>query len=284
MEQVLANLFPLLNALWWPFVRAMALLSAAPVLGEAMVPVPIRVLASLVIAVLMLPVTGREMVVIDPFSLAAAVATAEQAIIGFVLGLAFHFAMSVINILGFIVSSQVGFSMAAMNDPLNGQSSDVVSQLLMMLSIIVFFAIDGHLVITGVIGASFRAWPLGGGFGPLLLQTVAWNVAWIFSAAMLLAIPIVFATVVVQVGFGFLNRVAPSLNLFSLGFSVITFFGLLMLGQVVRFVPDHYARMSNQVLEMIRLQMQAAPGNRTTALAAPGSHTFALIAQEKAHG
>ena len=100
----------------------------------------------------------------------------------------------------------------------------------------------------------------------MLLQTVAWNAAWIFSAAMLLAIPIVFSTVVVQLGFGFLNRVAPSLNLFSLGFSVITLFGLLMLGQVVRFIPDHYTRMSGQVLEMIRQQMQVAEGQRNGAI------------------
>jgi flagellar biosynthetic protein FliR len=262
MEQVFANLLPLLNALWWPFVRSMALLSAAPVLGEAMVPVTVRVLISVAIAVMMLPVTGRVQVVEDPFTLAMVAATAEQAIIGFVLGLAFYFAMAVIGVLGFVVSSQVGFSMAVMNDPLNGSSSDVISTLLTMLSILVFFAIDAHLVIVNVIGASFKAWPPGGGFGPLLLQTVAWNVAWIFSAAMLLAIPVVFSTVVVQVGFGFLNRVAPSLNLFSLGFSVITVFGLLMLGQVVRFIPDHYTRMSGQVLEMIRQQMVAEEGRR----------------------
>ena len=150
------------------------------------------------------------------------------------------------------------FSLAVMNDPLNGTSSDVVSALLAMLAIIIFFTIDGHLVITGVLGASFKAWPLGGGYSALLLQTVAWNVAWIFSAAMLLAIPIVFSTMVVQVGFGFLNRVAPSLNLFALGFSVITIFGLLMLGQVVRFIPGHYIRMSNQVLDMIQQQMRAS--------------------------
>jgi flagellar biosynthetic protein FliR len=257
MEQVLANLLPLLNALWWPFVRAMALLSAAPVLGEAMVPVTIRVLASVTLAVLMLPVTGKVQVIEDPFTLAMVVATAGEAILGFALGLAFHFAMSVIGVLGYIVSSQMGFSMAVMNDPLNGTSSDVVSGLLSMLSIIVFFAIDGHLVITNVIGASFKAWPPGSGLGAMLLQTIAWNVAWIFSAALLLAIPVVFSTVVVQVGFGFLNRVAPALNLFSLGFSVITLFGLLMLGQLVRFIPDHYARMTTQVLEMIRQQMQA---------------------------
>jgi flagellar biosynthetic protein FliR len=72
---------------------------------------------------------------------------------------------------------------------------------------------------------------------------------------MLLAIPVVFSALVVQLGFGFLNRVAPTLNLFALGFSVITIFGLLMLGQVVRFIPQHYIRMSSRVLDMIQQQM-----------------------------
>jgi flagellar biosynthetic protein FliR len=133
----------------------------------------------------------------------------------------------------------------------------VVSALLTMLAIIVFFAIDAHLVLAGVIGASFKAWPLGGGYRPLLLQVVALNVAWVFSAAMLLAIPVVFSTLVVQLGFGFLNRVAPTLNLFALGFSVITIFGLMMLGQLVRYVPQHYITMTTRVLDMIQQQMQA---------------------------
>lgn len=101
---------------------------------------------------------------------------------------------------------------------------------------------------------------MGQGYGPLLLQTVAYNVAWIFAAAMLLAMPIVFSTMVVQLGFGFLNRVAPSLNLFSLGFSMITVFGLLMLTQIVRFVPEHYIAMTNRVLDMIAEQMRVAHG------------------------
>jgi flagellar biosynthesis protein FliR len=259
MEPVLAQLLPMLTAIWWPFCRILAMFVGAPVLGEAVTPVTVRILIALVLAVLMLPATGGVGGYhIDPFSMHGVVATIEQALIGFVLGLAFHFAMSVIGVLGFMVSSQMGFSMAVMNDPMNGQSSDVVSALLSVLSIIVFFAIDGHLVISNIIGQSFRAWPLGQGYSPMLLNAVAYNVAWIFSAAMLLAIPIVFSTLVVQLGFGFLNRVAPSLNLFALGFSVITIFGLLMLGEVVRFIPDHYVRMTNQVLELIRQQMQVA--------------------------
>ena len=257
MESLVHQLLPTLNALWWPFCRILAMLTAAPVIGEVMVPVPVRVLLSVALAVVMLPLAAGG-AAIDALSLQGVAATFEQAVIGGVLGLAFHFSMAAVNVLGTLVSSQVGFSMAAMNDPMNGSSSDVISGLLSMLCIVVFFAIDGHLMLTGVVGASFRAWPIGGGYGPLLLHSVAANVAWVFAAAMLLALPVVFSTLVVQLGFGFLNRIAPSLNLYSLGFSVITLFGLVMLEQVVRFLPEHYIGMTNRVLELLQQQMGAA--------------------------
>jgi flagellar biosynthetic protein FliR len=259
MLEAVGLLLPLISALWWPFCRIMAMMSTAPVIGEGLVPLPVRALLSLVLAFLMLPMT-KVAVMPDPFSLAGVVAMIEQAVIGGVIGLAMQLTMAVVNMLGFLASSQVGFSMAQMNDPVNGQQSDVVSTLLGMVSILVFFSIDGHLVLAGVLGQSFRAWPIGGGYNPLLLETVSLNVGWVFSAAVLLALPIIFSTLVVQIGFGFLNRVAPSLNLFSLGFSLVTLFGLMMLVQVVRFIPEHYVQMTNQVLEMLQQQMRAAHG------------------------
>ncbi|MFZ6647555.1 flagellar biosynthetic protein FliR [Undibacterium sp. TJN25] len=257
MEPVFSQLIPLLSALWWPFCRILAMLSAAPIIGDGMVPVPVRILLSLVLAVVMLPIS-HQAVAIDPISMQGVAAAVEQAVIGGVLGLAFQFSMSVILMLGFLVSSQMGLSMAVMNDPMNGTSSDVVSSMLSIMCIIVFFSIDGHLVLTGVIGASLKAWPIGGGFGLISLQAIAYNVSWIFAAALLLTVPIAFSSIVVQLGFGFLNRVAPSLNLFSLGFSVITMFGLFMLAQLARFVPDHYIRMTGRVLDMLQQQMQGA--------------------------
>lgn len=247
-------LLPLIGALWWPFCRIMAMMATAPVLGDGTIPMPVRALLAVVLAFLMLPLTSKGLLP-DPFSLAGVLAMLEQAIIGGVLGLALQFAMAAVTLLGFLASSQIGFSMAQMNDPVNGQASDVVSGLMSLVAMLVFFAIDGHLVLTAVLGQSFKAWPVGGGLQPLLLEAVAFNVGWVFSAAILLALPIVFSTVVVQLGFGFLNRVAPSLNLFSLGFSLVTIFGLLMLVQLVRFIPDHYVAMTNQVLEMLQDQM-----------------------------
>jgi flagellar biosynthetic protein FliR len=259
MLEVVSFLLPLITALWWPFARCMAMLSTAPVLGEAYVPLAVRALLSVVLAFMMLPLThGAAMP--DPFSLAGVVAMMEQAVIGGAIGLALQLTMAVVGMLGFLASSQIGFSMAQMNDPINGQQSDVVSAMLGLVAILVFFAIDGHLVLVGVLGQSLKAWPVGGGYHPLLLQTVALNVGWVFAAAILLALPIIFSTLVVQIGLGFLNRVAPSLNLFSLGFSLVTLFGLMMLTQVVRFIPEHYVQMTNQVLEMLQQQMKVAHG------------------------
>ena len=254
-------LMPLIGALWWPFCRIMAMMVTAPVLGDGTIPMPVRALLAIVLSFLMLPLTTRAgMAAPDPFSLSGVLAMFEQAVIGGVLGLALQFAMAAVTMLGFLTSSQIGFSMAQMNDPVNGQVSDVISVLMSLVAMLVFFSIDGHLVLVAVLGQSFHAWPVGSGMQPMLLEAVALNVGWVFAAAVLLALPIVFSTMVVQMGFGFLNRVAPSLNLFSLGFALVTMFGLLMLIQLVRFIPEHYVSMTNQVLEMLTEQMRMSRG------------------------
>ncbi|MBD8632816.1 flagellar biosynthetic protein FliR [Oxalobacteraceae sp. CFBP 8755] len=252
-------LMPLIGALWWPFCRIMAMMITAPVLGDGTIPIPVRALLAVVLSFLMLPLTSKGAMP-DAFSLAGVLAMFEQAVIGAVIGLALQFAMAAISMLGFLASSQIGFSMATMNDPVNGQASDVISSLMALVAMLVFFAIDAHLVLVAVLGQSFLAWPVGGALQPMLLEAVALNLSWVFAAAILLALPLVFSTVVVQIGFGFLNRVAPSLNLFSLGFSLVTIFGLLMLIQLVRFIPEHYIAMTNQVLEMLTEQMRLAHG------------------------
>jgi flagellar biosynthetic protein FliR len=254
MEVLRAQLPAIFIALWWPFCRILAMFSASPILGN-IVPITPRVLLSLVLSVVMMPL-AKPVTAIDPLSLHAFVATVDQVIIGCAIGLAFQLVMAVSDVLGFMISSQMGLSMSVMNDPLNGTSSDVISALLSMMFTLLFFSIDGHLVLAGVLGASFQVWPVGGGLPAMTLNTLVNHVAWIFSASLLLATPVIFSALVVQIGFGFLTRVAPALNLFSLGFSAVTLFGLLMLGYLVRFIPDQYVRMTNQVLDLLQQGMR----------------------------
>jgi flagellar biosynthetic protein FliR len=258
VELVFSHILAALYALWWPFCRILAMFTVAPVFGDGTVPVRVRALLALVLAFVMLPVSTPA-AAIDPFSLHGIVATMEQAVVGVAIGLAFQLAMSVVTVLGYLAASQMGLAMAVMNDPVNGGTSDVVTNLLSILCILVFFSIDGHLVLAGVVGESFRAWPVDRGIDASTLRALAFNVGWVFSAALLLALPLIFSTLVVQVGFGLLGRIAPALNVFSLGFSVVTLVGLFMLGRMLRFVPEHYVRMTSRILDMLQLQMHAVP-------------------------
>ena len=218
VEQLFAQWLALLGALWWPFVRTLALLSATPVIGDNLTPVAVRVLLALVLAVVLLPVVRVPDV--HAFSLAAIVLTAEQAVIGFAIGLAFHLTMAAITVLGYTVSSQMGLAMAVMNDPMNGSSSDVVSSLLYMLAILVFFSIDGHLVVTGVLAKSFQAWPIGGGLDALALHSLALGVGWVFAAALLLAAPVIFSMFLAEVGMAIISRFVPQLQVFFLAMPI----------------------------------------------------------------
>ena len=253
MEALRAQLNDLIIGLWWPFCRSMALFSAVPYLGDTPVPVVARVLLSLALAVILLPVAAPA-AHIEPASLQAVAVTAQQLLIGAGIGFAFQLTTAAVTVAGFVLSAQLGLSMATMNDPINGVSSDAVSAMLTVLITLVFFSIDGHLVLTGVLGASFHAWPVG--LAPSMdnLSVLAHCFTWIFSAALLLALPVIFSTLLVQMGFGLLNRINPMLNLQSLGFAAITLFGLFVLGYLLRFVPGHYVRLTDQVLDLLQRQ------------------------------
>ncbi|OWY39961.1 flagellar biosynthetic protein FliR [Xenophilus sp. AP218F] len=250
MQGVFAQYLELIPAIWWPFCRLLAAFSIAPFIGEAMVPMRARVALALLLAVASLP-TLPPLPSISPFSMHGVATTLEQVVAGLLFGLAFQLVMAILSLLGFLLSSQMGLSMAVMNDPGNGNSSDVVSNLLYLLAAMIFFALDGHLLLLQILQQSFRAWPVGGGVPGGALAALAGSVGWVLSAAVLLALPAVLATFVVQMGFGMINRVAPALNLFSLGFPVVTLFGLATLTLVMQVLPTQYQALNGQLLRLL---------------------------------
>ncbi len=259
MPALTPDLLTLLSGFWWPFCRFIAAFSAAPILGDTLVPLRVRILLCAVLAIVTLP-AGLAIPAVNPLSLAGVVMALEQLLVGLLFGLLFYLVHGALLLCGFLVSSQMGLSMAVMNDPSSGNSSDVISQFFFLFSVLMFFALDGHLIITTVVYHSFSLWPLGKGLPLTSLGACAGSLGWMLAAALLLALPVIFATFVVQLGFGLLNRVAPTLNLFSLGFPLVTLFGLLTLSTLFHTLPEHYVRLTGQILDMLDKQLGGLHG------------------------
>ncbi|MCE9686250.1 flagellar biosynthetic protein FliR [Shewanella sp. AS16] len=234
------QLSAMIGSFWWPFCRLMGAFLVMPLLGNAFVPVTVRILFALCLAALLAPMLP-QVPQVDALSLTALLLAIEQLLIGFMLALFLSLMLHVLTLLGTIMSMQMGLAMAVMNDPANGNSNPILSGWFLLFGTLIFLALDGHLVALGVLVDSFRLWPIGTGLFELPLLGLVARVGWLFSAALMLAIPAVLAMLLVNITFGVLSRAAPSLNIFALGFPMTMLMGLLCVLLSLSGIPSRYS-------------------------------------------
>lgn len=244
-----------LQGYWWPFCRLMAIFSMAPLFNHKAIPKQIRILLALVITAAIggaLPSVPE----IDPLSTKGVLTALEQVAFGLILGLSLQLAFTVFSVVGEVVSAQMGMSMARYNDPVNGvSSSSIIYQLYFVLLAFLFLSIDGHLLTVSVLYKSFIHWPVGSGLNYQSFMTFVQAIAWVFSAAVLLTLPMVFCMVLVQFCFGLLNRISPSMNLFSLGFPCSILVGLICVFMTIPNLPENYLHLTRELLDNIDQKM-----------------------------
>lgn len=240
----------LVLALWYPFVRMLAFIHFAPIFDNPAMNVRIRIIVALGLSIVITPMINAP-VPEGLLSLNMIMLTAEQIIWGMLFGLMMQFIFLALQLAGQILSFNMGMSMAVMNDPASGASTTVLSEFIYIYAALLFFAMDGHLLLVSILYKGFIYWPIGNALNPQTLQSVALALGWVLSAATLLAMPTTFIMLVVQMGFGFLNRVSPALNLFSLGFPVNMLAGLCCFAALLYNLPDHYLHIANAVLHQL---------------------------------
>lgn len=237
-----ADLTAWLGHWWWPFARLLAALWMLPVFGDSRVSTPIRILFAALLSLLVAPLVSG-IPAVDPFSVSALVLLIEQVLFGLVFGLCIQLLFMVLTLAGQILSLQMGLSMAVMNDPVNGDSAPLVSQLMLMFCTLLFLALNGHLVTLDLLVQSFRQWPVGSSIYQLELQGVITLFGWSMAAALALTLPAVVAMLLVNLTFGVMNRTSPSLNIISLGFPMTLLLGLVALSLSVSGVPSRYLQL-----------------------------------------
>lgn len=238
---------PLL-ALVFPFFRILAFLHFCPVLDNRAFSRRIKTVLALALAVIITPMLPEKVLLNELFSMRTLLLTGEQLLWGMLFGMAMQLVFVALQTAGHILSMNMGLGMAMMNDPVNGSSTTVISQMIYTFCGLLFFVMDGHLLVVTILYKGFVWWPIGQAINKPTLLLIAQSLGWIMSSATLIAIPTTFVMLIVQGGFGLLNRVSPTLNLFSLGFPISMLFGLLCISLMMNNIPDHYLNLTNKIL------------------------------------
>jgi flagellar biosynthesis protein FliR len=94
-------------------------------------------------------------------SIAGVLMVMSEVVTGLALGFAIQIGFAAALLGGEVISNTMGLGFASMTNPLGGQSSAAVGQLLSMLATFLFLASGGHLALAAIIIDSFKALPPG---------------------------------------------------------------------------------------------------------------------------
>lgn len=225
----LEQLYGWIHTFILPFCRIGALMLTAPVLGDAAIPKKIKLALALALTLALAPGAG-PLPELAPGSWGSLAIMARQILIGLAMGLCIRIVFAAVHTAGELVGLQRGLSFATFFDPGGGASTTVLSRLFNAITVLLFLALDGHLMVIAGLQRSFETLPLAAapldinGWGILL----EWSNAIIVSG-LLMALPLITALLTINLALGILNRTAPQMSVFAVGFPVSLIAGLLAL-------------------------------------------------------
>lgn len=243
------DLFAMLGTVLWHALRIGAALQVLPVIGGRGMPVRARLMVTLALAAAMSSVLpAPPAMAVDP---ATVLGVLREFTVGVAIGLMLRLAFEAGQLAGEFVSQGMGLSFATMADPLSGASSPVLSQWFYLVFALLFFTLDGHLALVGLLADSYGGLPIGAALPDThaLLAAVPAFFGACLRTGVLLALPVMMALLAVNIAFGVLARAASQLNPMAIGLPVSLLVGLLLLmllsrelqAPVQRLFEDAYA-------------------------------------------
>lgn len=241
-----------ITPLIWPFLRALALFGALPVLGTRGVPMQVRIaLAGFIALAAQATLPPVQPVALD--SPLALMLVAQQAVIGLALGFAVRVVFTAVEFAGELIGLQMGLNFAGFFDPISATTATASSRFFGTLVAWLFIVMGGHLLVIAALVQSFQAFPVGPEPFAFLhrMQPQRWG-AEIFSTGLWIALPLVTMLLFVNLVLGAISRVAPQINIFAVGFPLTLGVGLLGMMLTLPLMQQPFTMALERLLEQFR--------------------------------
>lgn len=224
----------------WPLFRISSMFMVMAVFGANTTPTRVRLLLSVAItfaiAPMLPPVNNVEL-----FAVSAVFVTVQQILIGVAMGFVTLLVMQTFVLTGQIIGMQTSLGFASMVDPSSGQQTPVIGNFFLLLTTMIFLAVDGHLVMIRMLVMSFETIPISDqGLSISSYRLLAEWGSYMFGAALTMSMTAIVALLLINLSFGVMTRASPQLNIFSIGFPVTMVSGLIILWLTLTPIMEHF--------------------------------------------
>ncbi len=215
-------------SLLWPLTRVLGMIASAPILSHSAVPNRIKLGLGIMLTLIIIP-TLPAIPSFEIFSFKGLLILAQQLMIGLAIGFCMRLVFSAIELAGHMIGMTMGLGFASFFDPQTSGQTTAISQFLVILAMLIFLSLNGHLLMVSAIANSFTSMPIGVETSSVDYMKIVQWAEMIFTAGMSLALPVVTALLITNMALGILTKTAPQLNLFGIGFPITISVGFIVL-------------------------------------------------------
>lgn len=240
--------------------RTGGVIVSAPFWGGRMVPGLVRFVVAVVVSVAVYPLATRTLAETarDSFRLdedlslfVLLVALGAESLLGLGLGWVAQFLFTGMRVAGQVVEIRMGLGLSQLLDPQDGGQTTTLSTLFELVAVLVFFSLNGHLLLIQALAASYQLFPLSlervrpalSGL-PVATETVPTlarpsvvaflagvvsSAGTIFAIALRISAPVVVGLLLSDLLLGIMSRTIPQMNIFVVSLPLQLALGLVVL-------------------------------------------------------
>lgn len=212
------GIFFLVAARWLP------LTVLAPIFAARSMPSTARVGLAFALTLLVFPAAHAASGPLPTGSTALALLVLREVLVGALLGLVVAIPFYALEAAGRLIDAARGARMAELLAAPTGIRTSPTGAFLLLLGVVLFFLVDGHLMVISAVGQSYHTLPVGVALAPEAPARVLPLALHLGSELLLVALgiaaPVLATAVLVDLSLGLAGRLAPRLPLYFLGLPV----------------------------------------------------------------
>jgi flagellar biosynthetic protein FliR len=235
-------------------VRVSCFVYLAPALGTSAVPNRIKAGFSIFIAILLFGVVDRPE--LDYESVVGyAVVVVKEAITGLLIGLAANICSSIVLFTGNMVDMDIGLSMATEFNQDMATESTLTGNLYYYVTLLLLIASNLHAYLLRAIADTFTVIPIGHQVFDTesLFSAMVTYMTDLFTLGFRIFLPFFATIMILNCMLGIMAKVAPQLNMFSVGMQLKLLTGFTVLFLTVYLLPGVADLIFREMKTMVRL-------------------------------
>lgn len=224
-----------LLALLFVHLRVVSFLLIAPPFNSTSIPMRIRSMIALAVALPIFPRYIGQAHVDTTGDMVTAVIW--QIFAGLAMGFIVHILFAAVQAAGNLVDMFSMFAMASMLDPMSNTQSAVFGRIYSLIATTLMFATGGHLLLIRGLLQSFDVVPAGSLDLGALAKVFTRDLDVLVVSALQIGGPILAVLFLTDLALGLVSRAVPSLNIFQLAFPVKTILVVSLAALAVAMMP-----------------------------------------------